>query len=270
MRTKTVERRIPQTREDADDRFRVRYRDRACFDVLEVRITRLATGELQTYRFPSADLPDRDSIHFSTRVADDRLVVTWLGLDAPEVGMQHPSATAPSLATADQPPYCESLPPIVGPAPKALVLGTMPGRQSLAVQQYYANPGNIFWPIVFALSGSDVERDYNSRVSFLQKHGIAVWDVCHKAARAGSRDDAIRDETPNDLDAFLDAHPTIALVVFNGQEAERLHDRYFSRRTHLVYRTCLSTSPANRSYSLEQRRDDWHSVLRWSPGGSVG
>ena len=41
-----------------------------------------------------------------------------------------------------------------------LVLGTLPGEESLRRVEYYAHPRNLFWPIVFALFGETPPADY--------------------------------------------------------------------------------------------------------------
>ena len=77
MDTKTVNRKIPEERENTNDSFRVRYKDKSKFDTLEVNIVRLKTGEKQTFQFSSNELPDKDSIHFTTRVENGRFIVEW-------------------------------------------------------------------------------------------------------------------------------------------------------------------------------------------------
>src|SRR5687767_146793 len=44
----------------------------------------------------------------------------------------------------------KSLPPVVDKNTQYLVLGTMPGEQSLSNQEYYNNPKNQFWDIISA------------------------------------------------------------------------------------------------------------------------
>ncbi|MCF6171498.1 MAG: hypothetical protein L3J66_11025 [Bacteroidales bacterium] len=66
MEIKKVNRNIPEKRENSNDRFRVQYKDKESFDILEVNIVRLKTGEKQTFQFSSNELPDKDSIHFAT------------------------------------------------------------------------------------------------------------------------------------------------------------------------------------------------------------
>lgn len=80
VKTKTVNRIIPENRENRDDRFRVRYRDKTTFDILEVNIRRNKTDEVHSFRFRSNELPDKDSIHFSTRIKNGKFEVIWKGI----------------------------------------------------------------------------------------------------------------------------------------------------------------------------------------------
>jgi hypoxanthine-DNA glycosylase len=261
MRTKTVTRNIPESRVNANDRFRVRYKDRSAFDSLEVTINRPHTDESQVFTFSSGELPGKDSIHFTTGLSGGRMVVTWKGLDAaPRRGTVTRRATGDRSSVAAG-GISESMPPVLGPSPGVLVLGTMPGRESLKRQEYYANPRNVFWQIMYELGQKDIEPEYAERIQFVKSQGIALWDVCSQAQRQGSLDSEIVDEIPNDLDALLQAHPSIKTVIFNGQRAEQLYDKHLTRRSGVRYTTCLSTSPANASYTLQQKLSDWKRAL---------
>jgi hypoxanthine-DNA glycosylase len=143
---------------------------------------------------------------------------------------------------------------------RALVLGTLPGEESLRRQEYYAHPRNLFWPIVFALfDGAAPPPSYAERLAFLQARGIAVWDVCEAARRVASADSSIADEAPNRIDELLDAHPGIRVVAFNGSGARRLYDRHFSRRPGLLYLALPSTSPAHARLGFAEK------LARWTP-----
>lgn len=140
----------------------------------------------------------------------------------------------------------EGLPPVVDYSARLLILGSFPSVQSLAARQYYANPRNAFWPITAELFGFDEAAPYQSRLTALQSHGIAVWDVLHKCRRGGSADAKIESKSmvTNDFGQLFTAYPGITRVYFNGHAAATL----FRRLTHidlpLRYRLLPSTSPA--------------------------
>ena len=77
MKTKTVNRNIPEERENRNDRFRVRYKDKNSFNQLIVNIVRLKTGESKRFQFSSNELPDKDSIYFTTYIEDGEFKVKW-------------------------------------------------------------------------------------------------------------------------------------------------------------------------------------------------
>jgi len=147
-----------------------------------------------------------------------------------------------------------------------LVLGTLPGEESLRRREYYAHPRNLFWPIVFGLFGASPPADYQDRLRFVVERGIALWDVCGSAERLASADTAIRAEMPNAIPELLQLHPAIVAVAFNGSTARRLHDRHFARRPDLVYLALPSTSPAHARLGLSEKLAQW-SALRQLLGG---
>lgn len=153
-----------------------------------------------------------------------------------------------------------SFPPIVDARAVALVLGTLPGEESLRRQQYYAHPRNLFWPIVFALFGDGAVPDYETRLAFAQASRLALWDVCGLAEREASADTTIRAELPNEIPALLDTHPNIRAVAFNGTTARRLHDRHFRRRPGLTYLALPSTSPAHASLGFAAKLAAWRAL----------
>src|SRR6185369_10531268 len=67
--------------------------------------------------------------------------------------------------------------PIAGKGVDTLILGSLPGRRSLEMQQYYAHPQNAFWKLISAVFAADASLPYARRVKILTKHRIAVWDV---------------------------------------------------------------------------------------------
>lgn len=153
-----------------------------------------------------------------------------------------------------------SFPPIVDDRARVLVLGTLPGEESLRRGEYYAHPRNLFWPILFALFAAAPEADYRARVDFVRAQRIALWDVVAAGERAASADAAIRREVPNAIPALLDAHPAIGAVAFNGGGARRLYDRHFARRADLAYLALPSTSPAYARLDFAQKLARWRAL----------
>lgn len=157
-----------------------------------------------------------------------------------------------------------SFEPIVDKKCRVLILGTMPGVESLRKQQYYGYGRNAFWRIIHALFGSEPQEDYEMRKSFLLRHNIALWDVIKVCEREGSSDSDIKDAVPNDFDSFYSKYPNITDVCFNGGPAGRFYGRFFkSADEHYVNRefySLPSTSPAY-TIAFEEKLKRWRLIL---------
>jgi len=159
-----------------------------------------------------------------------------------------------------------SFAPIVDGAARVLVLGSMPGRASLAAGQYYAHPRNAFWPIMAELLHVDATAAYAVRVRALQAAGIAVWDVLQSCARTGSLDADIRPDslTVNDFATFFQRHPGVVRVFFNGGAAAASFRRLVLPELSLAgveFRQLPSTSPAHAARSLAEKMAAWQVVV---------
>lgn len=140
----------------------------------------------------------------------------------------------------------KGLAPIEAPDARMLILGSMPGAASLAARQYYAYPHNHFWQLIFAMLGEADPAEYETRIGLLQKRKIALWDVIQSCERPGSLDKDIRDAVPNNIPAFLFAHPDVKTVCFNGTTAQLTYDRHFQRLDDVRYILLPSSSPVPR------------------------
>lgn len=113
--------------------------------------------------------------------------------------------------------------PVVDDRSRLLVLGSLPGEQSLARQEYYGNRQNRFWHLMSEVTGVElVALDYAMRLQSLLTGGIGLWDVVAEAQRQGSLDSRIRDRDDNDLLGLLDRFPRLTTIAFNGGTAARL------------------------------------------------
>lgn len=158
-------------------------------------------------------------------------------------------------------------PPISQPDARILILGSMPSRESVARQQYYAHPRNGFWPILTALLGIEATT-YEERAAQVVRRGVAIWDVLQTCLRAGSLDSAIDDRSivTNDFQAFFHGHPNIRRIYFNGAKAEAVYRKYVlptlsGAAASLPLRRLPSTSPAHAGMTLEQKQAAWRSLL---------
>ncbi len=160
-------------------------------------------------------------------------------------------------------------PPIADAHARILILGSLPGQVSLQQQQYYAHPYNAFWKIMGQLFGAGPKLPYAERAQRLMQNGIALWDVCAAAQRPGSLDADIvhASVVPNDFAAFIESHPHIVLICFNGGKAADLYrrlvlpglpDTFCATRTE----TLPSTSPAHAAMTFDDKFLRWSSVLQ--------
>lgn len=165
--------------------------------------------------------------------------------------------------------------PIAGAGAGTLILGSLPSRQSLQHNQYYAHPRNAFWRIMGALVSAGPEVAYQERVRRLVAARIAVWDVLASSVRPGSLDADIdlSSAVPNDFDKFFSEFPSISRVAFNGKKAaemfRRLGCRPHGAGVELI--TLPSTSPAFAAMPFEEKLARWRSVVQSDPAsGMVG
>ena len=162
------------------------------------------------------------------------------------------------------------LPPIVDCSTKVLIVGSMPGRQSLEKQQYYGNPRNHFWSIIGDILKVDIPSEYEKRVELLRVHGIGLWDTISTCDRKGSLDATIRNEKPNDFQTLFEKYPNIRLVLFNGTKAFAVFKKHYGLELlgDRFYKKMPSTSPipgANIK-SFEEKLDDWRIMISYLEG----
>jgi len=157
----------------------------------------------------------------------------------------------------------QSLAPVAHANAKVLILGSMPGAESLAQQQYYAHPRNAFWPIMASLYGFAADLPYALRLQQLTAHGVALWDVLAYCEREGSLDSAIRNEQPNDFHRFFAAHPHISLVALNGGKAAQSFQKHVMPHLTLPVPRLMalpSTSPAYAAMPFSQKLQLWQQI----------
>ncbi|MDT8437564.1 MAG: DNA-deoxyinosine glycosylase [Wenzhouxiangellaceae bacterium] len=162
----------------------------------------------------------------------------------------------------------QGLAPLPAPGARVLVLGSMPGAQSLTEQRYYAHPRNAFWPIIEQLTGVAAAWPYAERIARLPETGIALWDVVAQCVRPGSLDQRIRADSVqvNDFEELFRCCPRIERIVFNGQTAARLYARHVLPTLPETFAAieravAPSTSPAHAAMDFEAKCSAWQRAL---------
>lgn len=150
-----------------------------------------------------------------------------------------------------------SFSPIANDDANVLILGTMPGTKSLELNQYYGHNQNNFWKFMFEIFKEDFSNDYEKRKALLQKNKVALWDVLQFCDRIGSLDSAIKNEIANDFETFLERHPNIKTILFNGQKAAAFFKKYVQLKKNYEFIILPSTSPANASQTYQSKLQQW-------------
>ena len=128
----------------------------------------------------------------------------------------------------------QGLQPVIGKNPRILILGSLPGDESLRKQEYYGNPINMFWDVMSGILGKPAPATYPEKVEYLKRHGIALWDVLCSAEREGSLDSNIKDEEFNDITKLIADNPSIEVIVTNGGKAEKSFILVFFNTENIV------------------------------------
>lgn len=144
-----------------------------------------------------------------------------------------------------------SFPPLVAPSSRLLILGSLPGAQSLAAQQYYAHPQNQFWKLLESVFDiSLISASYADRLAALTARHIALWDVIESASRLGSSDGAIKNAAPQNLWSVLDQCPQLTAIGFNGAKAAQIGRRILAEKSDMLTLTSPSTAEEPRQLHL--------------------
>lgn len=161
------------------------------------------------------------------------------------------------------------LPAAIVPGARLLILGSLPGAESLRRGEYYAHPRNRFWDIVETLFAIPRAVPYAERLTRLGTCGVGLWDVVARGRRRGSLDAGIDTATveANDFAALFAAQPALTDVCFNGQKAAALYRKLVlpqlsPAHARLVYHTLPSTSPAHAALSAADKYRRWAAVLQ--------
>ena len=152
---------------------------------------------------------------------------------------------------------------MVAPDTRVLVLGSLPGEESLRAQHYYAHPRNRFWHLMGKVIGTDLEAlAYDDRLAALLAAKVGLWDTVASARREGSLDAAIREPKHNGLVALAESLPELRAAAFNGRKAAAIGEKLLAGSG--VERVALpSSSPAHAAMPLTEKERLWLSLCKF-------
>ena len=147
---------------------------------------------------------------------------------------------------------------------RLLVLGSLPGAESLRRGEYYAHPRNAFWRLIGAVVGTELAAlPYPARLEALREARVGLWDVIASAVRPGSGDAAIRDAVHADLAGLVARLPELRAIGFNGATAARIGRRSLAGVAGPVLIDLPSSSPAHAGMRFEAKRERWRVLAGW-------
>lgn len=154
--------------------------------------------------------------------------------------------------------------PIISGNSEILILGTIPSVVSIEKDEYYGNPRNQFWKIIYSILEVEEETEYSKKIEFLLKNKIALWDVLSQANRIGSLDSAIKNEKPNEIESLIETYPNIKKIIFNGSKSEQLFKRYFKElyiNNRCIRVSSSSPTPGKNVKSLDEKKIQWREAI---------
>lgn len=157
----------------------------------------------------------------------------------------------------------KSFAPALTPECHTLILGTVPGAESLRKQQYYGYLRNPFWPILGEIFNFDPELPYGERLLALNRHGIGLWSIIKQCERRGSLDSNIKNPVFNDLAGLLLSHPKLKKICLDGKSTEKFLRRYQKGNQLPEFTLCIlpSSSPAHAAMNYQEKLAQWRNYL---------
>lgn len=212
---------------------------------------------LREGKIPNAEQPGGKGTAWYIRHSIDKT------LQATSMNARNHQTVAPLMRSCNT--LTKGLAPISDAKSEILILGTLPGKASLRVQQYYANRGNQFWAIISNIFNDSLPVTYEEKIKLLKKHHIALWDILKSAQRNCSLDSDIKNPETNDILGFITEHPNLHIIGLNGKDALKylkkcVHLNRISRDIQVVPLT--STSPTNTHFSLDEKIANWKTILK--------
>ena len=100
--------------------------------------------------------------------------------------------------------------------PRVLILGTIPGKNSISANEYYYDNSNRMWKMLAKLATQKMPTNYTEKKVLLEYLHVVLWDYYQFVERNNSTDKGILKGIPNDIVGFVRKNPTITKIAING------------------------------------------------------
>ena len=151
-----------------------------------------------------------------------------------------------------------NLEPIFNEDSKVLILGSFPSVKSRENNFYYAHPQNQFFKILEVIFNEKI----NDKKEFLLNHHIALWDVIKSCEIKGSSDSSIKNVKVNNVKYLID-NSNIKVIFTTGKKSYNLYNKYLFDKIHINAIYLPSTSPINKSMSIEEKINKYKIILKY-------
>ena len=150
--------------------------------------------------------------------------------------------------------------PVYNANSKILILGSFPSVKSREISFYYGHKQKRFWPTLCGYFNEPVPQSVESKKDFLQRNGIALWDIATSCEIIGSSDASIKNVEIADLDEIFRC-ANIQKIFLNGTLAYQLFLRKYAQ-IGIPYVKLTSTSPANPRFSPQAWKEELNAIFR--------
>src|SRR5688500_149643 len=181
IRNRTIR---PSSRLASSRSYKIDTKNVSRGDILIVNIDHETKSFKRTFRFNGADVALKDSISFRVTDYGNSIDINWSGahpiykdikssdnitirrLIPRQPGKVVPKTSLPKTSNGN---HKSSFDPISNADTQVLILGTMPGDNSLSKNEYYAHPRNKFWKIIAALANQPIPFYYTEKINLLNE-----------------------------------------------------------------------------------------------------
>ncbi len=147
--------------------------------------------------------------------------------------------------------YC--LPPVFREDAEILILGTMPGNDSLSAGMYYTNSSNYFWNFIYRIlltdypgwKNFDISLSMQERYLLLLENKVALWDVVSDCFREGSLDSKIIDPKFNPIADLIEGSNIKAVLCTSVKTRLYLKQSKEDKKIHVPIEVIGSSSASN-------------------------